>query len=205
MVLRALTLSRSMSFRRTLCPHCRKRLEPRQLIHPECIDGYAEAQAAKALREEAKKARAAAKVERAADRRRKEEGRKLYYYIHAADKAFCAYIRARDRAAGFTCISSGRPLNWNVPNQVDAGHYRSKGAASHLRYNEDNCHAQSKHDNRFKAGNAVDYRIRLIDRIGLERVEALECNNELHEWEPEELIAIKKMYMAKLKEMQKNG
>lgn len=64
-----------ITFRRNRCPHCRGKLEPGQRIHPDCIDGYAEAQAAKAERAEEKKARAAGKVERAETRRRNEEAR----------------------------------------------------------------------------------------------------------------------------------
>jgi hypothetical protein len=65
------------------------------------------------------------------------------YWIAAAQKEFNAYIRLRDQLAGHPCISSGRPLNWNG-NAVDAGHYRSRGSAPHLRFDERNCHAQSK-------------------------------------------------------------
>ena len=84
---------------------------------------------------------------------------------------------------------------------MDAGHYRSVGAASHLRFNEDNCHAQSKHGNQYKSGNAVDYRINLINRIGLDRVEALECDNKPRKWTREELIEIKARYRAKAREL----
>jgi hypothetical protein len=186
---------------RTRCPHCRKKLAPGQLIHPECIDGYAIACEKKAKRLEAKRVRAAAKVEKAETRRRREADQGIPELIKIADREFSKYIRARDRLAGHTCISSGRPLNWAAGNQVDAGHYRSRGAASHLRYHEDNCHAQSKHDNRFKFGNVVEYRIRLVQRIGLERVEALENNNAAHKWTREELIEITQKYRAKLKEL----
>ena len=120
--------------------------------------------------------------------------------IKEAQTAFNTYIRLRDRLAGHPCISSGRPLDWSG-NAVDAGHYRSVGAASHLRFNEDNVHAQSKHDNQYKAGNAVDYRINLIARIGLERVEALESDNTPRKWTREELIEIKRTYRAKAKEL----
>ena len=58
-----------MTFRKVLCPHCRAKLETGQRIHISCIDGYADAQAEKAKRAEAKMARAAAK-EQAANRRR---------------------------------------------------------------------------------------------------------------------------------------
>lgn len=121
--------------------------------------------------------------------------------LREAQVAFNAFIRTRDRAAGYPCISSGRPLDWSG-NAVDAGHYRSVGAASHLRFNEDNVHAQSKHENQFLAGNAVDYRINLIARIGLARVEALEADNRVHRWTHDELRAIRDEYRAKLKQLQ---
>lgn len=186
-----------MTFRPTRCPHCKRKLEAGQRIHPECIDGYAHAQAAKAERTAAKKERMAARVERAETRKRREAAKTIPVLTKEAQHAFNAYIRARDRAAGHSCISSGRPLDWSG-NAVDAGHYRSTGAASHLRFNEDNCHAQSKHDNKFLAGNAIDYRIRLIDRIGLERVEALEADNRIHKWTHDELRRIRDHYREKL-------
>jgi hypothetical protein len=120
--------------------------------------------------------------------------------IKEAQVAFNQWIRKRDQLAGYPCISSGKTLDWSG-NATDAGHYRSTGAASHLRFNEDNCHAQSKHDNQYLAGNVVDYRINLINRIGLDRVEALEANNEPHKWTREELIEIKELYKRKLKEL----
>ncbi len=191
-----------MTFRRTRCPHCKGKLEAGQRIHADCIDAYAEAEGAKAERKRLKQERIAARVEKADTRRRKEAIKTIPQLTREAQLAFNAYIRARDQAAGHDCISSGRPLDWSG-NAVDAGHYRSTGAAPHLRFNEDNCHAQSKHDNQFLAGNAIDYRIRLIGRIGLERVEALEADNEIRKWTREELIAIRDHYRALNKQAKK--
>ncbi|STS93497.1 protein NinG [Klebsiella grimontii] len=61
----------------------------------------------------------------------------------------------------------------------EAGHYRSRGKASHLRYNEDNIHKQCHHCNVQLSGNQQQYRISLVEKIGAERVEALENNNTL--------------------------
>jgi hypothetical protein len=145
---------------------------------------------------------AARKAEREQDKAKREAMKSLRQIMAEADREFCAYIRARDRLAGHPCISSGRPLDWRG-NAVDAGHYRSRGAASHLRYHEDNCHAQSKHDNQFKAGNVVQYRINLIARIGVDRVEALEADNAVKKWTREELLWIKTHYRAKAKELER--
>ena len=195
-----------MTFLRTRCAHCRAKFEPErpsQIVHVECVEAWTEAQAAKRERAEAKAARAAAKVERAETRRRKEAIKRKPDLMREADQAFAAYIRERDRQAGRPCISSGRPLDWASGNQVDAGHYRSRGAASHLRYHPDNCHAQSKYENRHRAGNAVEYRAGLIARIGLAAVEALEADNRVHHWTREELRAIRDEYRQKLKQLTK--
>lgn len=123
-------------------------------------------------------------------------------YLREAQQSFNAFIRERDRQAGYPCISSGRPLDWSG-NQVDAGHYRSTGAAPHLRFDERNCHAQSKHDNRFLSGSAVDYRLGLIARIGLEAVESLEADQSVRKYTIDDLQQIKATYRAKLRALKK--
>ena len=189
-----------MTFRRTRCPHCKGKLEQGHRIHAECIGPWADAQAEKAKRAEAKKARAAAKVERASIRARKEAIKTLPMLKAEAQQAFNAYIRARD--ADKPCICCGLPLSaGDVGGAFDCGHYRSVGSAQHLRYDERNAHGQRKQCNRWGAGRAVDYRIGLVARIGLEAVEALESDNAPRKWLREELIYIRDRYRAKLKEL----
>jgi len=173
------------------CKHCGTRFQPIRPMQSVCSPICA-----------SRLVKAAKKEEKERDKARKEKLKRIPDYIKEAQIAFNQYIRKRDQLAGQTCVSSGKALDWSG-NAVDAGHYRSTGAASHLRFNEDNCHAQSKHDNQYLSGNAVDYRINLIARIGLERVEALESNNEVHRWTADELKAIKATYKAKLKELER--
>lgn len=190
------------TFRRTTCPHCRSKLDAGQRIHPSCIDGYADAEEAKAKRKSDKQARMAAKVERATTRARKQALKRIPDLIREAQTAFNAYVRTRDEKE--PCICCGQPLGaGDVGGAFDCGHYRSTGSASHLRFNEDNAHAQSKSCNRWGAGRAVDYRIGLVARIGLVRVESLEANNTPHKWQRDELIAIRAKYVAKLRELKK--
>lgn len=187
--------------KRSLCPHCRKRLQEGQRIHPECVDGFAAAIQAKRERDEWKKSREAIRAEKADIRQRKEALKRIPDFIKEAQIAFNAFIRHRD--AGQPCICCGVPLGaGEVGGAYDAGHYRSTGSASHLRFNEDNVHAQRKYCNRYGAGRAVDYRIGLIQRIGLERVEALEADNQPRKWTREELKEITQTYRKKLKELQ---
>lgn len=191
-----------MTFKRTRCPHCKGKLETSQHIHPECIEPWAEAQEAKAERAAEKKARMEAKVEKAGIRKRKDAIKTLPELHREAQAAFNAYIRARD--AGKPCICCGLPLSaGDVGGKYDCGHYRSVGSAPQLRYNEDNAHGQRKQCNRWGAGRAVDYRIGLIERIGLERVEALEAENQPRKYKADELRSIKAMYREKLRKLEK--
>lgn len=149
-----------------------------------------------------KKVRQAKVEERAKVRTRKEAIKTIPDLIKEAQREFNAYIRERDRDQ--PCICCGLPLGTGeVGGAYDAGHYRSTGSASHLRFNEDNCHAQRKQCNRYGAGRAVDYRIGLLQRIGPANLEALESSNTPHKWTREELISIRNHYRAKLKECRK--
>ena len=151
-----------------------------------------------------KERKALAQIERKAIKARKEKLKSRGDYVREAQQAFNEYIRWRDRLAGHGCISSGRPLDW-AGNAVDAGHYRSVGSAPHLRFDERNCHAQSKHDNRYLSGNAVDYRIGLIARIGLEAVEALEADQAPRKHTDEELKTITAKYRALVRKMKRDA
>lgn len=146
--------------------------------------------------------KAIANTERLATRETKERLKTRGDHIKDSQQAFNEFIRLRDQIAGHPCISSGRPLDWSG-NAVDAGHYRSRGSAPHLRFDERNCHAQSKQDNRFLSGNIADYRIRLIERIGQDEVDSLEADQTVRKYTIEDLQAIKKHYRALVREMKK--
>lgn len=146
-----------------------------------------------------RKAERQAKSERAKTRALKEAMKTVPHLKREAQRAFNAWIRQRD--AGQPCISCGTPSPDLSALHAgrDAGHYRSTGSADHLRFHEDNCHAQCVKCNQYKAGNAVDYRIGLIARIGLLRVEDLEADNRPIKWTREGLRAIRDDYRKKLK------
>lgn len=142
--------------------------------------------------------------ERAQFKERKAKLKRIPDLMKEAQTAFNAWVRARD--ADERCISCGVLLSREaIGGGFDAGHYRSRGSAKHLAFHEDNCHGQCKRCNRYGAGMAVDFRIGLVRRIGLERVEALETSNEPHKWQRDELIAIRAEYVKKLKEMKRGA
>jgi len=130
------------------------------------------------------------KADRAAWRKRKAAVKPLRHWEDVTQRVVNDYIRERDY--DLPCISCGTfdTVQW------EAGHYRSRGKASHLRYTEDNINKQCHHCNVQLSGNQQQYRIRLISKIGPERVEALENNNTPHRYTIEELEAIRKHYSA---------
>lgn len=175
---------------------CHNRFVPRSMGHKVCPNVDCAVQVVAADNE--KKRRHAVKADRARDAVKRVSLKSLSDWIKDVQVVFNRFIRLRDQLAGHRCISSGRVLNW-TGNETDAGHFRSRGSAPHLRFNEDNCHAQSKKDNRYGSGNAVEYRIGLIKRIGIERVEALESNNTPRKYAISELIALKAHYAGEIK------
>lgn len=172
------------------CAYCGEMFSPMrsmQKVCPtlKCAKGYAMSVKAK---------------EKRALRERKAALKTIPDLIKEAQREFNGFIRYRDR--GLPCICCGKPLGaGETGGDYDCGHYRSTGSAPHLRFDERNAHAQRKHCNRYGAGRAVDYRIGLIERIGLESVEALERDNRIHKWSRDELIAIRDLYRARLKEL----
>ncbi|NNA37470.1 ninG protein [Pseudomonas lundensis] len=180
-------------------PQCRASFVPRESFQTWCSPDCA---VVIARGKQEKKRKSLALVERREIKVRKEKLKSRSDHMKDAQQAFNEFIRWRDRSAGRACISSGRPLDWSG-NQTDAGHYRSVGSAPHLRFDERNCHAQSKQDNRFLSGNAVDYRIGLIARIGLAAVEALEADQSVKKYTIDELKALTAHYRALTRELKK--
>ena len=133
-----------------------------------------------------------AKEQRKKDSIRKEKLKTVGDYVKEAQVAVNKYIRARDRHK--PCVSCGSMPDDKIGGAFDAGHYRSRGSAGHLRFNLLNIHKQCVKCNRFKSGNAVDYRIELIKRIGLDNVEKIETNNEPKKFTIEYLKRLKKIF-----------
>lgn len=181
------------------CKGCREPFMPQRALQQACSPRCAQT-IAQRNREKAEKR--AATIEKQKTRAALEAMKTVPQLLAEADRAFCAWVRARD--AGKPCICCGATAKSSslTGGDWDGGHYRSRGAASHLRYHEDNCHAQLKQCNR-RAFDVASYRANLIERIGLERVEALEQDRRTHKWTRDELREIRDTYRRKLREMLK--
>ena len=64
-----------------------------------------------------------------------------------------------------------------------------------------NVHKQCAPCNTYLHGNLIAYRVRLIERVGLQAVEELEADNAPRKMTREAVIAIRDTYKKKLKEL----
>lgn len=178
--------------RQKKCTECREKFTPRSSMHTVCSAHCA------GLHAVAQRKKAEAKDDRVQRFRLKTRSE----HIADVQVAFNALVRYRDRNE--TCISCPvhLPTLADQPGGgFDCGHYRSRGSAPHLRFDLRNAHGQCKKCNRYRAGNAADYRIGLIQRIGLAAVEALECDQAGGGWAIPELLAMKADFRAQLKKL----
>ncbi|WP_427033035.1 recombination protein NinG [Enterobacter hormaechei] len=191
----------------------------RQWFHPvrdgqvvcsfECASAIGKEQTAKAREAAKQKAAQRQRTEEKAGRQRRKAKRESFktkaQWDKEAQSAFNRYIRIRDE--GKECVSCGNPLigksNYLTGSAIDASHYRSRGAASHLKFNVFNVHSACTRCNRQLSGNAVEYRIRLVDRIGLERVERLESDNSPRRFDVTYLKRVKAIFSRRANALMK--
>jgi hypothetical protein len=83
--------------------------------------------------------------------------------------------------------------------QYHAGHYLSRGAFPELSFNEDNCHKQCQPCNNYLSGNIAAYRISLVKKIGVQRVEKLEGPHNALKLDIEQIKVLKAKYKLKAK------
>lgn len=120
-------------------------------------------------------------------------------------QCFNPWIRYRDRDE--PCISCG-DFNPGMRDQYggawDAGHWLTTGSTPELRFHEDNCHKQCKSCNNPGPNKALwvarEYRINLINKIGIERVQWLEGPHDPSNYTRQDLIELKALFRRKLRE-----
>jgi hypothetical protein len=110
-------------------------------------------------------------------------------WLKIAQQVVNKYIRQRDKNE--PCISCGNKIN----GVEHASHYLSSGGHSNVRFHEDNIWKSCYKCNVMLSGNQLEYRKRLIQKIGIERVEWLENNGSIvKKWSVDELKEIIKKY-----------
>ncbi|UOB21794.1 recombination protein NinG [Pseudomonas orientalis] len=153
---------------------------------------------------QAKARKSLAQVNRREIKVRKEKLKSRADHLREAQTAVNEYVRLRDvHLPCISCDSTPNDNNLMTGSRWDAGHYRSVGACPELRFEPLNIHRQCVKCNRNLSGNAVEYRIRLVLRIGAEKVAWIEGPHEARKYTVEEIKAIKAKYRAMTKELKK--
>ena len=174
------------------CKHCRVRMpddKARHVLHDDCIDPWLAAERVKKERKQAAKQRA----ERRVDAVKRETLKSKADWAREAQTAVNRVARLRDIHAGHGCISCGAAYQGRFGGAFDGGHYRSVGAAPHLRFYLPQISLQCVKCNRYLGGNATEARKGLIARHGLERVEAIEAMQGDGKWSIPYLQRLKKI------------
>lgn len=131
---------------------------------------------------------------RAAKERVKPKGQ----YMREAQAVINRYVRLRDAHLG--CISCSKPASWG--GQWHCSHFRSVGAAAHLRFNLWNMNKSCSACNNFLSGNIAGYRPKLIEKIGQDKVDWLESSQALVRHDIPYLKRLKAIFSKKVKRIE---
>lgn len=186
------------------CPICTTEYIPRSSLQKVChnykcaMEFNRQVDERNAAREKRKQQR----LQRDDLRQRRERLKGKSEWNREAQAAVNKFIFWRDY--GDPCIACGKPLNYGVRGgAVDASHYRSRGAAPWLRFNVFNNNAGCVHCNRDLSGNLIPYRINLIEKFGLHRVERIEHDNTVRKFDIEYLKRVKSIFTRRARHYEK--
>ena len=177
-----------MKIKDKICKNCGGKFTPRNSLQIACSYPCAIELAKK---KEVEKKKKEVRKEIKAD---KEKLMTHSDWLKVLQVTFNAFIRERDK--GLPCISCG-----TLKGQFHAGHYRSVGGFPELRFNEDNVHIQCATCNNYLSGNLIEYRKGLINKIGIEKVEALENFSQTNKMTISEIKEKISLYKEKIKKL----
>lgn len=177
-------------------PACGDSFVPQRLGQAVC--GYKCGLAIKEVNQ-VKAGKALAQIGRREIQVRKEKLKSRADHAKEAQAVINRYVRLRDAHLG--CISCDKPASWG--GQWHCSHFRSVGAAAHLRFNLWNMNKSCSQCNAHLSGNIMVYRPRLVEKIGAEKVEWLERNQDLVRHEIPYLKRLKAVFTKKVRRLEK--
>ncbi|MGU9821115.1 recombination protein NinG [Pseudomonas sp. LF090] len=147
---------------------------------------------------QAKARKSLAQVERREIKVRKEKLKSRADHAKEAQAVINRYVRLRDAHLG--CISCDKPASWG--GQWHCSHFRSVGSAAHLRFNLWNMNKSCSQCNAHLSGNIMVYRPRLVAKVGQEKVDWLECNQDLVRHDIPYLKRLKAVFAKKVRRVE---
>ena len=169
-----MTLAKEIKPKKCKAPGCGKPFKPTMTTQKVCSIACALA-VSKDSKVQKVAAKAITRQAREDLKARREKLKSRAEYAKEAQAAINRYVRLRDAHLG--CISCSKPASWQ--GQWHCSHFRSVGAAPHLRFNLWNMNKSCSACNNFLSGNIMAYRPALIEKIGQAKVDWLECNSDV--------------------------
>ncbi|WP_256824028.1 recombination protein NinG [Pseudomonas kurunegalensis] len=192
-----MTAAKTPKPKKCKAPGCGKPFKPSMTTQKVCSIACA-----LAMSKDSKVQKVAAKaITRQAREDLKERREKLKTraeYAKEAQAAINRYVRLRDAHLG--CISCSKPASWQ--GQWHCSHFRSVGAAPHLRFNLWNMNKSCSACNNFLSGNIMAYRPALIEKIGQAKVDWLECNSGVARHDIPYLKRVKAIFSKKSRRLE---
>ncbi|WP_122408967.1 recombination protein NinG [Pseudomonas viridiflava] len=184
--------------RRKRCPECRVMFTPARAGQAvcgeiDCAIAHGQSEKGRAIA-----GKALAEVGRREIKVRKEKLKSRAEYAKEAQAVINRYVRLRDAHLG--CISCDKPASWG--GQWHCSHFRSVGAAAHLRLNLWNMNKSCSQCNAHLSGNIMVYRPRLVEKIGAEKVEWLQGNQDIVRHDIPYLKRIKAVFTKKARKLE---
>jgi hypothetical protein len=170
------------------CPMCQRMFIPLRPMQAVCGPVCA-----------GKKVRADKKAEAQNIKARKEAIKSRTEWEQECKSIVQKIARLRDRHDG--CISCHMGANYG--GQWHGSHFRPAGNHTAVELHLWNIHKSCAQCNKYKGGNIAGYRPRLIEKIGLDRVEWLEAQNQVVKRPIEYLQRFKRVMGKRLRRMEK--
>ncbi len=171
------------------CKACKEKFTPDRSFQTTCSFDCAIEYAKKKSKENRLKAN------RKAKRELRDNDKSIW--IKTAQRTVNRYVNLRDKNE--PCISCGCAVGY----RQEAGHFRSSGGNSRVRFNTLNIHSQCHKCNCYLSGNLVPYRDNLIVKIGLENVEWLESQTSPKKYEIDYLKRLAEIFRKKIERLEK--
>jgi hypothetical protein len=169
------------------CKNCKEKFEPKTFLQKYCLkEECLRVFVADVKQKTWQKTKAKAKLDLMT----------LSDYLKLTQQVFNKWINLRDK--GLPCISCDKPIT----GRVNASHFWNANNHYNVRFNEDNVHSSCITCNQFLSGNLLEYRTRLILKIGEQRFNILEAESkETRKFTKDELQQLIKEYKNKIKEI----
>ena len=177
------------------CKSCKEKFEPKEFLQKFC-KGSIDCLTAEGLYKLDKHKKQKDKEWKIEKKVLKEKLKTTSDYLKELQTVFNQWIRLRDK--GNVCISCQKPAK-----KENAGHYASSGSSPSLRFEPLNVHLQCEYCNTYLHANLINYRINLIKKIGIEKVEWLEQEHEPKHYSIPELIELKQVYKEKIRQLKR--